>query len=212
MMFCRILFFVSLFLPFLPVRGQEKKLEYFLQQGIKNSPMISDLNGQIRLNQVDSLLIKAMNKPRVEFRGYAFYAPVVNNIGYSEILTNIANLTSVMSVSQRLFNKKTIEANLLKTGNQKQSLVNTVHLTEISLKRALTAAYLDVWSTYSDISVDNELLSFAKEQGNLLKSNIGSVHPQWYPGYDTLLPGKTQSGQFFTHIAKRIPFICPLLS
>jgi outer membrane protein TolC len=132
--------------------------------------MISDLNGQIRLNQVDSLLIKAMNKPRVEFRGYAFYAPVVNNIGYSEILTNIANLTSVMSVSQRLFNKKTIEANLLKTGNQKQSLVNTVHLTEISLKRALTAAYLDVWSTYSDISVDNELLSFAKEQGNLLKS------------------------------------------
>ena len=170
MMSCRILLVVSFFLSFLPGRSQEQTLDYFLQQGIKNSPLIRDLNGQIRSNRIDSLLIKAMNKPRVEFRGYAFYAPVVNNFGYSEILTNIANLTSVMSVSQQLFNKKTVEANLLKTGIQKQSLANTVRLTENSLKKAITAVYLDAWSIHSDISVNLELVSFAKEQAKILKS------------------------------------------
>lgn len=173
-MLCRILLVVSFFLSFLSGKSQEQTLDYFLQQGIKNSPLIRDLNGQIRLNRIDSLLIKAMNKPRVEFRGYAFYAPVVNNFGYSEILTNIANLTTVMNVSQQLFNKKTVEANLLKTGVQRQSLVNSVRLTEIGLKKAITGAYLDAWSTYSDISVNLELLSFAKEQEKILKSLTAS--------------------------------------
>ncbi len=166
----RILLVISFFLSFLPVNGQEQVLDYFLKQGIKNSPLIRDLNGQIRSNRVDSLMVKAMNKPRVEFRGYAFYAPIVNNFGYSEILTNIANLTSVMSVSQQLFNKKTVEANLLKTGIQRQSLANTVRLTENSLKKAITSAYLDVWAVYSDISVNRELLAFANDQGKILKS------------------------------------------
>lgn len=174
MMLCRILLVVSFFLAFLFGKSQEQTLDYFLQQGIKNSPLIRDLNGQIRSNRIDSLLIKAMNKPRVEFRGYAFYAPVVNNFGYSEIITNIANLTTVMNVSQQLFNKKTVEANLLKTGVQRQSLVNSVRLTEIGLKKAITGAYLDAWSTYSDVSVNLELLSFAKEQEKILKSLTAS--------------------------------------
>lgn len=173
-MLCRILLVVSFFLAFLFGKSQEQTLDYFLQQGIKNSPLIRDLNGQIRSNRIDSLLIKAMNKPRVEFRGYAFYAPVVNNIGYSEIITNIANLTTVMNVSQQLFNKKTVEVNLLKTGIQRQSLANTVRITENSLKKAVTFAYLDTWSTYSDISVNLELLSFAKEQEKILKSLTAS--------------------------------------
>jgi len=173
-MFYRGLLVVSFFLSFLPGKSQDKTLDYFLQEGIKNSPLIRDLNGQIGSTRIDSLLIKAVNKPRVEFRGYAFYAPVVNHFGYSEILTNIANLTTVMSVSQQIFNKKTMDANLLKTDIQKQSLANTIHLTENSLKKAITAAYLDAYSTYSDISVNLELLSFAKEQEKILKSLTGN--------------------------------------
>jgi outer membrane protein TolC len=169
-MFRRVLLVISFFLSFLPGKSQDQTLDYFLQEGIKNSPLIRDLNGQIRSNRIDSLLIKAMNQPRVEFRGYAFYAPIVNHFGYSEILTNIANLTTVMSVSQQIFNKKTVDANLLKADIQKLSLANTVRLTENSLKKVITDAYLDAYSTYSEISVNLELLTFAKEQGKILKS------------------------------------------
>ena len=132
--------------------------------------MLRDLTGQIRENLVDSLVIKAMNKPRVEFRGYAYYAPVINNFGYSTVLTNLANLTSVISVSQQILHKKTIEANLFKNSIQKQALTNTVLLTENSLKKAITAAYLDAYSAWSEISVNQEILSFAKEQEKILRS------------------------------------------
>jgi outer membrane protein TolC len=170
MNFPRILLVFSLFVSFHPARSQEKILDYFLSRGIKNSPLINDMNEQIRSSHTDSLLIKAMTKPRVEFRGYAFYAPVVNGFGYSEVLTNIANLTSVMSVSQQIFNKKSIEATLLRTDIQKQSLSNTLRLTETSLKRAITSAYLDALSVYSDILAGREVLTFGREQEQILKS------------------------------------------
>jgi outer membrane protein TolC len=170
MIFCRLLL-ILLFLFFcLPSRSQEHTLSYFIREGIKNSPLLRDINGQIKENQIDSLVIKAMNKPRVEFKGYAYYAPVINDFGYSTVLTNLANLTSVMSVSQPFLNKKTIEANLSKNEIKKQALTNTVLLTENSLKKAITAAYLDAYSTWSEISVNLELLSFAKEQEKILRS------------------------------------------
>lgn len=168
--FWRFLLIFSFFLPFISVKSQERTLNYFLQEGIKNSPLIKDLNGQINANQTDSMLIKATNLPRIDFRGYAYYAPIINHFGYSEVLTNLANLTSVISVYQPIFNKKTIEANLIKNSIQKRALTNSVVLTGNILKKEITAAYLDAYSTFSDISVDLELLSFAKEQGKILKS------------------------------------------
>jgi outer membrane protein TolC len=168
--FWRFLLVFSFFLPFISIKSQEHTLNYFLQEGIKNSPLIKDLNCQINANQTDSLLVKAMNLPRVDFRGYAYYAPIINHFGYSEVLTNLANLTSVISVFQPIFNKKTIEANLVKNSIQKQALTNSVVLTGNILKKTITAAYLEAYSTFSDISVNLELLSFAKEQGKILKS------------------------------------------
>jgi outer membrane protein TolC len=75
-----------------------------------------------------------------------------------------------MSVSKQIFNRKTVEANLLKTGIQGRSLANTIRITEKDLKKAITTSYIDAWSAFSDISVSMELISFAKEQGNILKS------------------------------------------
>jgi len=157
-------------LSLLNAYSQDLTLDYFIHQGIKNNPVIGDLNGQVRSNQADSSIIKAMNRPKVDFRGYAFYAPVVSHYGYSESLTNIANLNSVVGVSQPVLNKKTIEANLLKNSIQKQALSNTITLTVNGLKKAITSAYIDVWATFSDISLNHELLSFAKEQEKILKS------------------------------------------
>jgi len=169
-MFYKALLFVTLIIISFSGICQERSLDYFLQKGIINSPLLRDLNGQISSNLIDSLIIKAMNRPKVEFRGYAYYAPTINHLGYSEVLTNTANFTSVIGVSQQFLNKKTIEANLAKTRIQKQALSNTAILTGNNLKKAITAAYLDIYSTYSDISVNLELLSLAKEQEKILKA------------------------------------------
>jgi hypothetical protein len=60
-MFYRGLLVVSFFISFLSGKSQDQTLDYFLQEGMKNSPLIRDLNGQIGSNRIDSLLIKAMN-------------------------------------------------------------------------------------------------------------------------------------------------------
>jgi len=169
-MICRAILVLSFFLAFLHGAAQERKLDYFFQEGLKNSPVIMDLHEQVRSASIDSLLIKAMNKPQVGFRGYTYYAPVVNHYGYSEILTNIANLTSVMYVSQPIFNKRTVEASLLKAGIQHESLSNTIRLAENDLKKAITESYLVVYSTFIEITLDRELISFAKKEGKILKS------------------------------------------
>jgi outer membrane protein TolC len=166
----RISLFLLLSLQFLTGNAQDRGLDYYLLQGVNNSALIRDLHNQVRSNSMDSLLIKAMNKPQVGFRGYAYYAPVVNNYGYSEILTNIANLTSVITVSQPIFNKKTVEANLLKTGIQHESISNAIRLAENELKKSITESYLAVYSTFTEIELDRELISFANEEGKILKS------------------------------------------
>lgn len=169
-MFCRTLSVILLLLTGFTVKAQEQTLDYFLRQGMNNSPLMRDLSEQLRSNRSDSLIIKAQAMPRVDFRGYAFYAPVAGRFGYSEVLTNIANLTSVMSVSQPLFNKKTVEANLLKNGFQGQALSNNIRITKNNLNKIITSAYLDTWSTYSEMKVNRELISFSKEQEKILKS------------------------------------------
>ncbi|MCX6245178.1 MAG: TolC family protein [Bacteroidetes bacterium] len=169
-MVCRIILILSFSFAFLCGTAQEKKLDYYVQQGLKNSPVVRDYHNQVRSASVDSLLIKALNKPQVGFRGYAYYAPVVNHYGYSDILTNIANLTTVMNVSQPIFNKRTVEANLLKAGIQSESLSNTLRLAEKELKKSITDSYLEVYSTFTEITLDRELISFAKEEGKILKS------------------------------------------
>jgi outer membrane protein TolC len=165
----RIVVQLACFLMFFSARGQEKTLQYYISAGLKNSPLLADLHNQLRSNAVDSLLLHASNKPQVGFKGYAYYAPIVNDFGYSSVLTNIANLTSVINVSQQIFNKKTREVNYSRISIQNQSISAAGRLTAMELKKNINAAYLDAWSTASEIAFDKEQLAFSKEEGKMLK-------------------------------------------
>ncbi|HVX27658.1 MAG TPA: hypothetical protein VHB70_15005, partial [Parafilimonas sp.] len=54
-----------LFLLPLHLRAQQKTLDYFLEQGIQNSPLLKEANNTILLNRIDSLRILAQYKPQV---------------------------------------------------------------------------------------------------------------------------------------------------
>ena len=45
--------------------AQQKNLDYFIEQGIQNSPLIKETNNNILLNSIDSLRILATYKPQV---------------------------------------------------------------------------------------------------------------------------------------------------
>jgi hypothetical protein len=118
----------------LPSFAQENTLDFFINQGLIHSPVLKDMNNQMGSNVVDSLLVKAGQKPQVSYNGLLYYAPVINGIGYSEVITNISNLTSVVYVSQRIFNQNIIEAQYSQYGIQNQALRISSKLTENDLK------------------------------------------------------------------------------
>ena len=92
-----VLIFISAFFQ-LPSFAQVNTLDFFINQGLVHSPVLKDLGNQINSNRVDSLLVKAGQKPQVSYNGLFYYAPVINGIGYSDVITNISNITSVVYV------------------------------------------------------------------------------------------------------------------
>jgi outer membrane protein TolC len=153
--------------------AQVRTLDYFLQQGISNSPLLKDLNNQIRLNSIDSLLIKARQKPQVNFDGMLYYAPIINGYGYSEAVTNNANLSSLLGVSQNIFNSKTLEARYLNIGIQNQALSNSSRITENDLKKAITTQYLITYSLLNEINLARSLVVSMHDEEKLIKQLVG---------------------------------------
>ena len=149
--------------------SQVRPLSFFILRGLSNSPLITDLSNQAHSNSLDSLIVKANRLPQVNFDALLSFAPVINEYGYSEAITNGGNFITVINVSQPLFNKKNVEAQYAKLGLQNQSLYNSVRLTERELKKTITAQYLNSCSVYSDITVDKNLLKKTKEEEILLK-------------------------------------------
>jgi len=167
----KYLFFFGL-LPLPSFAQNVNKLDFYIGYGIAHSPVLKDINNQVISTTVDSLLIKAGRKPQVSYNGGANYAPVINGIGYAEPLTNISSISSVVSVSQHIFNQKTIEAEYSKVGIQNQALRITSKITEHDLTKAITLQYLAGCSVLNDITSNNELLSSLKEEEIILKQLV----------------------------------------
>lgn len=155
-----------------PCFCQVSDLDYFISQGLAHSPALKDISNQISTNNVDSLLIKAGQKPQVNFSSGLYYAPVIYGVGYAEPITNVSSITSVVGVSQRIFNQKTLEVQYSKLGIQNQSLRISSKITENDLKKAITLQYLQACSVSNDISFSNELLASSKDEEIILKKLV----------------------------------------
>jgi outer membrane protein TolC len=155
-----------------PAFAQVNTLDFFITQGLIHSPVLQDINNQVSSNMVDSLMVKAGRKPQVSYNGLAYYAPLINGIGYSEAITNISNLTSVVYVSQRIFNQKAIEAQYSKLGIQNRTLRISSKMTENDLKKAITLQYLSACSVSNDMAANKELLASSKDEELMLRQLV----------------------------------------
>ena len=152
--------------------AQTRTLDYFIGQGLLHNPALKDLSNQVSSTTVDSLLVKALRKPQVGFEGMAYYAPVINGVGFSDVITDVSNLTTVVGVSQQLLNQKTVEAQYSKFGFQNQALRNSARITENSLKKEIALQYLSACSVSNDISFNADLISTLKDESLILKQLV----------------------------------------
>jgi outer membrane protein TolC len=152
--------------------SQVKSLDFFINNGLINSPLILDINNQVNSNLVDSMLVRAGEKPQVSYNGLLFYAPLINGIGYSEVITNISNISSVVYVSQRIFNQKNIDARYSTLGIKNKALRISSKITENDLRKAITMQYLAACLVSNDIAFNRDLLGSSKDEELILRQLV----------------------------------------
>lgn len=145
-------------------------LDFFIQKGLENSPLLKDFRNQIISGKLDSLLTLASYKPQIAQVSRAMYAPVAKKYGYDEAITDGGNYSAVVGLEQSLFNQR-VKGNQFKAISLiKQTIEADSKITEIELKQAITEQYLSAYSDYLQIEFYRNTLNLLKEEQTILKS------------------------------------------
>lgn len=165
----RLKLFTLLVFTLVPVivTPQTRSLDFYIDEGIRNSPLLKELQNQLDASVIDSLIVIAQRKPQIEGKSQLLYSPYNDHIGYDEVITDGGNYQAVGYVSQNIFNRKIIENKYQSIGNQKRSVNINKKITSAELKRLITSLYLESYSVYSDLSFNRSFLELMKDQNQI---------------------------------------------
>ena len=149
-----------------------QQLDYFINKGLQNSPLLNEFKNQLQSAETDSLLITATRKPQVNSHSQALYAPSYKNFGYDNALTSGGYYGSVVDVSQNVFYKKIWENKYEAVRLQKQELGNSSKLSTSELKRGITAQYLTTFTDFQELKNSRNYLDLLNQHKTILKTLV----------------------------------------
>jgi hypothetical protein len=163
-------FFFFIIISGLPLTGisQSRDLEYYLNAGLQNSPLINDLKNQIHSASLDSIIIAAQRKPQVEGRSQLLFSPYNDHFGYDEVITDGGNYQAVAYVSQDLFVSKKAGNKYQALNYEKQGLNLSVKLSSAELMKTITDLYIQSYSVYSDLLFNVSFLDLMKSENHVV--------------------------------------------
>jgi len=167
-------YLVILIFSFIPVivYNQSRTLDFYLDAGIHNSPLLKDYNNQINSALIDSLLIRSSQMPQVEASSQLLYAPVYGNFGYDEIATNGGNYQGLIGVSQNIFNKKVLNNKFQSVNIQRQTANNESRISIADLKRVITEQYLAAYADYNELAFNKSFLEFGYKENEIIRKFV----------------------------------------
>ncbi len=165
----RKIIFICIVLQPVCLCAQQKDLDYFLEQGLQNSPLIKEANNNIFLNRIDSLRILASYKTQVSGISNNYYAPIIHGYGYDEIITNIRNFSEQISATKTFVGKRNlqIQFNGIQLLNDSISIAGKI--TEQDLRRTITAAYVAAYGSWRQYNFNNEIYNLLSTEDTILK-------------------------------------------
>ena len=157
----------------------QNTLNYFIDRTLTNSPLLKDYqNRQLSLS-LDSQIIKAAQKPQVNFVSNNMYAPVIGGWGYDEIITNMAQISAMVQASKNFLSKGNLAAQYEQIALQRQSLNDTLFLSRKDLVKTITEQYITAYGDQLTMDYSNDLYSLMiKEEDALKKLAQSSVIKQ----------------------------------
>ncbi|MEO5893667.1 MAG: TolC family protein [Ferruginibacter sp.] len=165
------LFFYSWIMNSIP--GQQRSLAYYIDQATTNSPLIRDFQNQIRINQFDSLLILAAQRPQVSFTGNESYAPVIGGYGYDKAITNGANLSALVGVSKSLLNGIGNRAQFANLKLLSDAIRNNSTITVQDIRRSIISQYILAYGDMVQVAFTKEIQHMLNRQDTVLKKLTG---------------------------------------
>lgn len=165
---CKI---ATIFFVFLTSIGtaQNKDIDYFINQGLQNSPLLKDYQLQIQTNAIDSQRLRVSYLPQVNAGTAAAYAPVIKGWGYDGAITNLHTFNALMTVSQPIIGKDNINNQYRTLQLQNLGLQNQGKISEQDLKRSIVQQYIAVYGDLEQIRFNTELMDLLKEEESILK-------------------------------------------
>ncbi len=161
------IFFIAF--SFLSLNAQQRNLDYFINQGLQNSPLLKDYQFQIQGNKIDSQRLKAGYGPQVNGTSTGSYSPVVKGWGYDGAISNLHTYNALVGVSQILIGKDNIDNQYLSIQLQNLGLQNQGKITEQDLKRSITQQYITTYGGMLQINFNQEIIALLKNEETILK-------------------------------------------
>lgn len=161
----------TIFFVFLTSIGtaQNKDIDYFIKQGLQNSPLLKDYQLQIQTNGIDSQRLRVSYLPQVNGGTAAAYAPLIKGWGYDGTITNLHTFNALVTVSQPIIGKNNINNQYMALQLQNLGLQNQGKISEQDLKRSIAQQYITVYGDLEQIRFNTELMDLLKEEESILK-------------------------------------------
>lgn len=161
-LFCFLLIFLS-------GPGQVRTLSYYTEEAKQNSPLLKGYWNQILSGKIDSQILSATLKPQVNFVSNDSYAPVINGWGYDNAITNTANATALMQARKDFISKGYLGSLQKSISLQRQSLLDTIKLSEQDITRTITDQYIIAYGDLLTVDFTTEIYNLLKKEDDALK-------------------------------------------
>ena len=152
-----------------------RTLEFYIEQGLQNSPLVAENINAFALNRLDSLLNVAVNKPYVQAIGQVLYAPAGTNFGYDQNTTNGGQYTALIQANRNLLYRRNLRIQNSLNAALRDSLQNTLRISRNDLAKGITDQYLTAYQDYQQMTIYGQLARTLARQNEALKALLRSA-------------------------------------
>ncbi len=165
----RILFILTFFCLSLSVFSQEKDLDFFLKQSQSNDPAYNELQNALLSNKLDSLVLVASTKYQLTGNGNAYYAPVINGIGYDAAITNGQQISALVALNRQLYNKRNLSLRFRDLQITGDSLKWSSAISIRDIKKNIISQYITVYGDQLQLNFNEEVINLLTREEAILK-------------------------------------------
>jgi len=148
----------------------EKTLDYFIDKGLKASPLLKDYTNQLRIAEIDSLRLVAGLGPQLIASSSAVYAPRIHGYGFDEVITNGQNLDALLTLNYTITGKARRSNQFQAIRLQRDSINYANKLSVLDLQRAIIEQYITAYSSQQQVAFNKEVFKLLSEEEKVLKS------------------------------------------